>query len=149
MTSNLVDPFRTLRETQARAMQEQQLFSGRDWLRVTTFVQLLTAIYPLYLWASFALFSSRAASETRTMEIIQLVAAVTLGIGIILGLLAWWAKYAPFRAAVVAIVFYIALNVFLAICRPEHFLDGAASRILIFLGLVMAVRTGFHRHRAK
>ena len=148
MTSNLIDPFRSLRETQARAMQQQHLFSGLDWLRATAFVQLLMAIYPTYLWASFVLFPSREASDPGMLLKLQILALATLIVGLVLGLLAWWAKYAPFRASVVALFFYVGLNVFIAVGRPDHFLDGLAPRMLVLLGLVQAVRTSFRRHRA-
>ncbi|WP_043582493.1 hypothetical protein [Geminisphaera colitermitum] len=148
-THNQIDPFHILREAQARSAQEQQLLSGRDWLSVTALVQFLTALYPLYLWVSFDLLGYRLASTDPLVSILRLTALVTFGIGFVFLLLSWWAKYAPFRAATLALVFYTALNVFFALTRPQHFMDGIASRMFVFLGLIMAVRTGFHRHRAK
>ncbi|AHF91945.1 hypothetical protein OPIT5_18695 [Opitutaceae bacterium TAV5] len=148
-SSASIDPYRILREAQVRSAQEQQLFSGRDWLRVTAFVQFLTALYPIYLWVSFDLLDYRTASSDPMISILRAAALVTLGIGLLFLLLAWWAKYAPFRASVVGLLFFIAFNVFIAVARPQHFMDGIASRVLVLLGLIMAVRTGFHRHRSE
>lgn len=144
-----IDPFRVLREAQVRSAQTQQIFSGRDWLCVATFIQFITAIYPLYQWMSFDLLGYRQASADPVVSILRLIALAILGIGFVFLLLSWWAKYAPFRAATLALLFYTALNILLAVTRPQFFMEGFASRMFVLLGLIMAVRTGFHRHRAR
>jgi hypothetical protein len=145
-----IETIRILREAQERSAQEQELFSGRDWLFVTAFVQFLTALYPIYLWASLDLLGYRTGGSLDPvipLLLLRVAALVTLGIGFLFLILAWWAKYAPWRAAVAGLLFFVAFNVFIAVARPQYFMDGIASRVLVFLGLIMAVRTGFHRHR--
>ncbi|AHF90081.1 hypothetical protein OpiT1DRAFT_03747 [Opitutaceae bacterium TAV1] len=138
------DPWHLLRECQTRSAQEQQLFSGRDWLLVSALVEFLTALYPLYLWLANLFLSRRVAAPVIPVPIRDVV-CVMFGVGFLFLALAWWAKYAPFRASLVAFLFYVGLQVWLAFSIPNHFMEGIASRILIMLGLVMAVRTGYRR----
>ena len=136
---------RQLRESQSRSAREQQILSGRDWLFATAFVQFLTALYPLYRWLSDTMLvhasDARAGSDMRAALGMLSVTAVLLAL--------WgWAKYAPFRAASVALAFYVLLQVGLAVYSPDHVLDGIASKIIVLLGLIMAVRTGYRRRHS-
>jgi len=112
---------------------------------VTALVQFLTALYPLYRW--FTDMTMRTADEAR-YGIDMRVALGMLATTAILLLLWGWAKYAPFRAACVALAFYVLLQVGLAIYDPNHVLDGIASKIIVLLGLIMAVRTGYRRRHS-
>ncbi len=141
-----LDIFRPLREAQVRAAQEQQLFSGRDWLRVATIVQFLSALYPVYLWISLEWPGHRNTSEP-VINLLRISALCLFGLGLVFLLLSWWANYAPFRAAVIGLALFLACNVLVAVTLPHHFIDGAASRLLVLLGLLMAVRTGYRRRR--
>ena len=143
--ANQLTILRQLRECQSRSAREQQILSGRDWLFVTALVQFLTALYPLYRW--FTDMTMRTADEAR-YGIDMRVALGMLATTVILLVLWGWAKYAPFRAACVALAFYVLLQVGLAIYDPNHVLDGIASKIIVLLGLIMAVRTGYRRRHS-
>lgn len=135
-----------LRECQSRAAREQQILSGRDWLFVTALVQFLSSLFPLYRCLTYAL------TITGSGENIEKDLGMTIGmlvIAIVLTVLWWWGKYAPFRASVAAFVFYMSLQVFTAIWHPTHlFDDGIVPKILVILGLIMAVRTGYRRRHS-
>ena len=132
-----------LRECQSRSAREQQILSGRDWLFVAALVQFLTALYPIYRWATETfVFNVGGALWGEDMQ----VAAGMLAVAAILLALWGWAKHAPFRAASVALGFFVVLQVYVVTMHPAHSLDHIASRILVLLGLIMAVRTG-HRRR--
>ena len=136
---------RQLRESQSRSAREQQILSGRDWLFVTALVQFLTALYPLYRWMTD--LTLRAADPARTATDTH-VALGMLATTAILLLLWLWAKYAPFRAAITALAFYVLLQAGLAVYAPNHVLDGIASKVIVLLGLIMAVRTGYRRRHS-
>jgi len=136
---------RRLRECQSRSAREQQILSGRDWLFVTALVQFLSALYPLYRWLSDTMM--RTPDEARFS--IDVHVALGMLLTTVILLLLWvWAKYAPFRAACVALAFFVLLQVGLAIYDPNHVLDGIASKIIVLLGLIMAVRTGYRRRHS-
>ena len=71
-----------------------------------------------------------------------------VSVSVILLALWGWAKHAPFRAACVALGFYVTLQVYGATMYPNHALDNAASKVLVLLGLIMAVRTGYRRRHS-
>ncbi|OAM89212.1 hypothetical protein OH491_12765 [Termitidicoccus mucosus] len=140
-------PFRVLRECQARSAREQQILSGRDWLFVSALVQFLTALYPLYLWVTELMLVHHDETSAPPAHT-QKIACGMLTVSVILLLLWWWAKFAPFRAACAALVFYLMLQGLAAFYQPQHMLDGLASKILVLLGLLMAVRTGYRRRHS-
>jgi len=136
---------RQLRECQSRSAREQQILSGRDWLFVTALVQFLTALHPLYRWLTDQMMLN--VDEARVATDIHVV-ILMLSTAVILLLLWLWAKYAPFRAACVALAFYVLLQAGLSIYDPNHILDGIASKVIVLLGLIMAVRTGYRRRHS-
>jgi len=144
--ANQLSTLRTLRECQSRSVREQQILSGRDWLFVTALVQFLTALYPLYRWMSDQIL--RETAEARATN------DTTVALGMItftaLLLLLWgWAKYAPFRAASVALALYVLLQAAIAAFAPDHILDGGiVTKAIVLLGLIMAVRTGYRRRHS-
>ncbi|WP_043584238.1 hypothetical protein [Geminisphaera colitermitum] len=138
------DPWRILRECQSRSAHEQQLLSGRDWLLVSAIVEYLTALFPLYLWTVDYFVSARVGTDPISDKM-RLACCAMLGVGTTFLVLSWWAKYAPFRASVIALLFYAGLQAWIMLTLPHHLMDGIASKIIIFLGLLMAVRTGYRR----
>ncbi|MDR0901928.1 MAG: hypothetical protein LBM92_04060 [Opitutaceae bacterium] len=140
-------PFRVLREHQARSAREQQILSGRDWLFVSALVQFLTALYPVYQWASERMMTHHDATLGHSPYMGE-VACLMLAVSAILLLLWWWAKFAPFRAACIALLFCLTLQGTIAVCQPQHILDGLVSKVLVLLGLLMAVRTGYRRRHS-
>lgn len=133
----------SLRDCQARSAGEQRLLSGRDWLLVAAFVEFLTMLYPVHRYLLASVFGTGTENTAYLPCLIGGMAALI----VVLMLLWWWARYAPFRAAVVALFVYLFLHGAIALFLPQMVLDGIASKILVLLGLVLAVRTGWLRHR--
>jgi hypothetical protein len=76
------------------------------------------------------------------------IACGMVAVSLLLLLLWKWAKFAPYRAACVALLFCLMLHGVAAYCQPQHMLDGLVSKILVLLGLLMAVRTGYRRRHS-
>lgn len=135
--------FHRLRAAQHRAVQEQRLLSGRDWLLVAGFVQILTALHPLFAWINNAVLGGDLHRGLHPVAHItaSLVLAATL---VVLWL---WARHAPFRAAVTGVIAFVLVHGALGFADPSAFLSGAVVKSLILLGLLHAARTGYLRHR--
>ncbi len=133
-----------LREAQRRSAHEQQLLSGRDWILIAMCVQLLSALHPLFVWINVLLLD--APSPVHAEPAIALVAA--LGLAAALGLLSWWAKYAPFRAAVVAVLAFLAAQATVGYFDPGALISGAIVKSIVLVGLLQAARIGHFRRRA-
>lgn len=136
---------RTLRDCQSRSAREQQIISGRDWLLVTVFVQLLSSIYPLYVWITDTF---RVYGTTSVDTHVHYAAIGMLGMSAVLFFLWAWGKYAPFRAACVALAFYISLQIVLIWLLPHRGTEGLAPKICVLIGLLMAVRVGYRRRHS-
>ena len=136
-----------MRECQFRSVREQQIISGRDWLLVTTIVQVLTALFPFYRWISSNMLP---ASEVDRLdaEKFGIAAAFMFCVSLIFFILWIWGKIAPYRAAVTAMLFFLCLQLSLAINQPQHMFDNLPSKVMILLGLLMAVRTGYRRRHS-
>jgi hypothetical protein len=134
-----------LRECQSRSAREQQILSGRDWLFVTALVQFISALFPVYRCAASAM-STAAVYETFQKDLGMAIGMCV--VSAVLSILWWWGKYAPFRAACSAFAFYLTLHILVAVFYPVHMFDGIASKVLVTLGLIMAVRTGYRRRHS-
>ncbi len=141
---NTTEFLHDLRRAQRRAAQEQQILSGQDFILMAGLVQAVSALHPFFLLVNQRVLGSapRAGLASET----QLVAELSLA-GL-LALLGWWAHYAPFRAAVVAVAAFILVHGGLGLLQPSSLLSGAIVKSLMLVGLLHAARTGYQRHRA-
>lgn len=135
--------FHCLRTAQHRAAQEQQLLSGRDWILVAGVVQLLGALYPLFAWINQVLLGGGPRPGLHPG--VSVMAEVALAL--LLVVLWLWARFAPFRAAMLAIVVFLLVHGALGLVEPRTLLTGAIVKTVVLLGLVHAARTGYLRHR--
>ena len=145
-TSHHQSILRQLRECQSRSAREQQILSGRDWLIVTALVQFLTALYPVYRWFMDILMPEHA---PETYQHNMILALTMIAMAVLLLALWGWAKFAPFRAACIALALFVAMQVYIVAFHPVFSLSNAASKILVLLGLIMAVRTGYRRRHSR
>lgn len=136
--------FHRLRSAQSRSAAEQQLLSGRDWILVAAIVQLFASLYPLYGWINYILLdiASRHAGLHPA-----LMFGITLLLSVLLLALWSWARYAPFRAAVAAVIVYLAIQGGLGLVEPHFLVSGAIVKSAVLLGLLQSVRTGYLRRR--
>ncbi len=137
-------PFQSLRDSQARSAAEQRLLSGRGWLFAAGIVQLLTALNPLNQY----LLARTLDDHNPVFRHYPLLIGGMAGLGITFFFLWWWAAFAPFRSTVIALILFVAFHAAVALGLPHVVLDSIASKILVLLGLVLAVHTGWLRHRA-
>lgn len=136
--------FQRLRAAQLRAVHEHELLSSRDWILISACVHLLATVYPVFLWIHVWVLHSASLNQ-------HLHPAVNVGItaATVLALLAfwWWARYAPFRAAVGAIAAYVLLQGALAVLDPRQLVVGATFKAVILLGLIQAMMVSYRRRR--
>lgn len=138
------DLFHSLRAAQRRSVREQEILSGRNWILICGLAHLLAAVYPAFLLTTLLWLGTPSPSQHLHPG---LHLGFTLFSGVVLLGFWWWARYAPYRAALAALVAYLAIQGVLATLDPRQLLLGAILKALIILGLVQAVRTGFRRHR--
>jgi len=74
--------------------------------------------------------------------------AVTITLAGVLAALWLWARHAPFRASLAAVIIFILVQGALGFVDPEVLLAGAVVKALVLVGLLHAMRTGYLRHRA-
>jgi hypothetical protein len=136
--------FHRLRAAQLRSAREQQLLSGREWILAAVVVQLLSALHPLFAWFNYVLFGAVRSSGPHP----RVDAAVALGLALVFAVLGWWARYAPFRAAVIAVIVYVVVLGTIGLTDPDSLLSGAIVKSLVLVGLLQAAHTGYLRRRA-
>lgn len=136
--------FQRLRTAQLRAVREQDLFSGRTWILISAGAHVLAMVYPVFLW----IHVWRLHSATLNQHLHPAVnAGFTCASGIVLLVFWWWARYAPYRAAIGALVSYLVLQGALAYLDPRQLLIGATFKALIIIGLIQAISSSHHRRR--
>jgi hypothetical protein len=132
-----------LRAAQHRAAHEQKLLSGRDWILAACFVQLLSALYPLFAWLNYVLFGVGPREGMHP----GINFAVTLALAVAFAVLWLWARHAPYRASLAAVIVFVLVQGALGFIDPYILLSGAVVKALVLVGLLHAVRTGYLRHR--
>jgi len=136
--------FHRLRAAQLRSMREQEILSGRGWLLICGLAHILTAVYPLFLWFNVWMLRSQPLNQ-------RLHPGYNAGLTLLSGALLlgfwWWARFAPYRAALAAMISYISIQGVLGFLDPHQLVASATIKALIFIGLIQAVRVGFRRHR--
>ena len=137
------DVFHRLRAAQNRAVHEQRLLSGRDWLLVAGIVEMLTALHPLFTWVNDAVLGG--ARHRGLHPVIPFAVALTLAA--VLVTLWLWARHAPFRAAVTGVIAFVLVHGALGFVDPGALMSGALVKSLFLLVLFHAARTGHLRHR--
>lgn len=138
--------FDSLRVTQARMVREQRLLSGQGWLLIAALTQLAICIPPGARYVEALLLHDNA---PELLHWLRWTIAGRFAIGMVLLGLWRWARYAPYRAALIALVAYTCVHAAIALMHPQDVLDNIGSKVVVLLGLVMAVHTGASRRRAR
>jgi hypothetical protein len=136
--------FHRLRTAQRRAVYEQELLSGGNWILVCGLAHLLAAVYPVFLLIN--VLELHAPSLNQNLHPGINVALTLLSGAVLIGFW-WWSRYAPYRGALAALVSYLLIQGVRAGIDPHQLLVGATFKALIILGLIQAVRVGYRRHR--
>lgn len=138
------DSFHRLRAAQRRSVREQEILSGRNWILICGLAHVLAAIYPAFLLINRLSLGTPSLNQ-HLHPGIHVVFTLLPG-GLLLGFW-WWARYAPYRAALGALLAYVGIQGALGLLDPRALLMGASFKALAILGLVQAVRIGYRRHR--
>lgn len=147
MSSDGFNLFDSLRRTQARMVREQRLLSGQAWLLVAALAQLAICIPPAAQYVETLLLG--LGDHADRLIWLRWVFTGRLVIGLMLLALWRWAKYAPYRAAFVALAVYTGVHAAIALMYPQDVLDNISSKVIVLLGLVLAVHTGSRRRHAQ
>lgn len=140
-----LDLFQRLRIAQLRSVREQELLSGRNWILVCALVHLGALLYPLFLWINLWQLGPPSLHQHLhpSIRVLSMLSTAALLLGFW-----WWAKYAPYRAAIGALASFLLVQCVIGWLDPRQLLFGASIKALVLLGLIQAIRIGFHRHRA-
>lgn len=128
-------PQSTLAESQHQASHKQTVKNGRGWILGVAILQFITgAVF-------FAI--SRGSESPEAAQGLVLTSIVVGLLGVIFLGLWFWAKYAPFAAALCALALYISFISLDAIADPRLLFRGIILKILIIAGLSQAVKSGY------
>ena len=101
-------------------------------------------MHPLYSWINQTMLGD--GPRPGLPPGIRFVAALILA-GALVAL--WsWARHAPFRAALAAVIVFIAIEGTLGFLDPHQLVASAVVKAIVLLGLLHAARTGYQRRRA-
>lgn len=142
----MIDPdvFYRLREAQLRAVHEQEVLSGRNWILISAFVHVLAMVYPVFLWIH--VLELHSVPLNQALHPAVNVGFTVLSCGALL-VFWWWARFAPYRAALGALLTFIVILAIHTSIDPRQLVVGATAKALILLGLLQAVFVGHRRRR--
>lgn len=136
--------FARLRAAQFRSVREQELLSCRNWILICAFAHVLALVYPGFLLIHVLILQSHHIAHALHPGI---NVGVTLFSGLVMLFFWWWARYAPYRAALLALLAFIVIQGAITIADPRQLAYGTLIKTLIILGLVHAVFVA-HRRRS-
>jgi hypothetical protein len=133
-------PLPTLAESQRKSAHTQTVKSGRGAILAVAILQLLSG--GVFFFLARNQESREAASGLMaTSIVIFLLGSVFLGLW-------FWAKRAPFAAALVALALYVSFIALDAVLDPSQLARGFIIKILIIVGLSQAVKSGYALKKA-
>ena len=128
--------FTRLRAAQLRSVREQELLSGRNWILICACAHLLALVYPVFLLLHVVLLHPHAITH-------GLHPAITVGVisgsGLVLLFFWWWARYAPYRAALLALLAFVTIHATHAFFDPRQLSVATLGKAFVVLGLIHAV----------
>ncbi|MCB0074736.1 MAG: zinc ribbon domain-containing protein [Caldilineaceae bacterium] len=113
---------------------------ARGWILAVGAIYLLGAVLHVT--------SPRFSEDVVADQVPYILAAGAVRFLVHLGLW-WWARTAPFAAALVAMIFYVTSEVVAVVADPEHLRRGIIIRVVFLAVLVQALRAGWAAHRVR
>jgi hypothetical protein len=133
----------TLAESQHKTTHKQTVKSGRGYILAIAIIQLVLG------FVFFALTRAATVNAPIKNQAVLLSGAITVSaLGLIYIGLWMWAKYAPFAAALVALILYVSVLALDAVVAPEQIAQGILIKILFIAGLSKAVKSGYALKKA-
>jgi len=138
--------FNRLRKAQLRSVREQELLSGRNWILLCACAHVLGLIYPAFLLIHLSLLGHDGISHGLRLHPLLNMGMITLS-GLVL-LACWgWARYAPYRAALLALMVFVGFQLIHGIIDPHQLSVATLVKVFINIGLVHAVIVSHGRRR--
>jgi hypothetical protein len=138
------DLFTRLRAAQLRSVREQELLSGRNWILICAVAHILGLVYPVFLWIHVLLLHPHQPGSGLHPA---LSAGILLFSGLVLLLFWRWARYAPYRASVLALLSFLAIHGVHAAFDPHQLAVATILKALVILGLLQAVIVAHGRRK--
>ena len=117
---------------------EPKLRQARGWILAVGIIYLASAAVQV------AIAGDRVSSDEITFSFVTAGALFAIHLG-----LWWWAKTAPFAAALVALVLFVTLQVVWAAIDPESLARGLIIKVLFLIALIQAVKAGVDVQRLR
>jgi hypothetical protein len=125
-------------ELQIQAFHQPALETARKWILA------IGIIYVVSAFIMVAIAGDMMLDEDRNLLYGVSFALCAIHVG-----LWWWAKTAPFPAAVVALVLFITVQLINLAAEPSSFYKGIVIKILFLVALVRAVQAGLEANRLR
>jgi hypothetical protein len=140
--------FNRLRAAQLRSVREQELLSGRNWILLCACAHILGLIYPGFLLIHVSLLGSEGLHHGLRLHPLVNIAFITAS-GLAL-LACWaWARFAPYRAALLALAAFLLIQAAHAVADPYQLTVAALVKLFVIIGLIHAVIVARSRRHAQ
>jgi len=128
----------THKDDHIEAVLEPKLKQARGWILA------IGIIYVVSAGIQIAVAGGNISSGEITFSLASAGALFAIHMG-----LWWWAKTAPFEAAVVALVLFVTLQVVWATLDPQTLARGLIIKVLFLVALIQAVKAGVDVQRLR
>lgn len=128
----------THRDDHIAAVLEPKLRQARGWILAIGIIYLVSAALQV------ALADGRLSSDEITFSFASAGALFAIHMG-----LWWWARTAPFAAALVALVLFLTLQLVWAALDPQTLTHGIIIKVLFLIALIQAVKAGVDVQRLR
>jgi hypothetical protein len=126
------------RDDHIETVLEPKLRQARGWILAVGIIYVVSAVLQVTLLGD----QLRSSDVTFVLVLNGALCAVHLGLW-------WWARSAPFAAALVALVLFVTLQVVEAAIDPASLGRGIIIKVLFLVALVQAVRAGVEVQRLR
>lgn len=117
---------------------EPKLRQARGWILAVGIIYVVSAVMQVTLLA-----------DRMAHDDVAFVLALNAGLCVVHLGLWWWARTAPFAAAVVALVLFVTLQIVELALDPSSIGRGVIIKVLFLVALIQAVRAGVEVQRLR
>ncbi len=128
----------TYKDDHIEAFLEPKLRQARGWILAVGIIYVVSALIQV------TLMNEGLPRDAVTLQLVLNGALCLVHLG-----LWWWARTAPFAAALVALVLFLTLQLVEAALDPSSLGRGIIIKVLFLIALVSAVRAGVEAQRLR